>query len=41
VFASAVLMVAAAVAAIPAGPIARADARAADRIEAALAAQPA
>jgi MFS family permease len=41
VFASAVLMVAAAVAAIPAGPITRADARAADRLEAQLAAQPA
>ncbi len=40
VFASAVLMVAAAVAAIPAGPITRADARAADRLQAALAAQP-
>jgi MFS family permease len=41
VFAAAVLMVAAAVAAVPAGPITRADARAADRLEAALAAQPA
>jgi predicted MFS family arabinose efflux permease len=40
VFAAVVLMVAAGVAAIPAGPITRADARAAARLEAALAGTP-